>query len=403
MSFKFLRVAFKDVLLFARDRQALILLIAMPIILILILGIALGPVFSGAAEISKTQLVIVDKDRGEVSHALIDDVFKSPRLSKIIEVKNLDESQAKDLIRKGELTALLVIPSEFSSRIKSGLSSHLDVYADPNQPIRAGIVRGIVSSFANQVGGIQILVKTALGELVERRIVTPRDVPAVTPALIAVARSEAEKEFVAIREETAAASKRVNAFQYYAAGMGVMFLLFAAMAGAQSILRERESQTLARLFTTPTDKASILAGKLIGTFLISFVQFSLVIVFTSLVYQVHWGTSLPGIVMILAATVFAATGVAVFIAAISRTVATANVLQQFFVMSMALIGGSMFPILAMPDWVKTLSKVTVNGWAIATFTQLMTDSSYHVAVIPSLALLGYGLIFFVIGVWRLRF
>jgi ABC-2 type transport system permease protein len=403
MSFKFIRVAFKDVLLFTRDRQALMLLIAMPIILILILGIALGPVFSGVSEISKTQLAIVDKDRGQVSRALIDDVFGSPKLKEIIELKSFGESEAKDLVRKGELTVLLIIPSGFSFRIESGLSSHLDIYADPNQPIRAGIVRGIISSFANQVGGIQIMVKTALGELIDRRVVSPRDLPAVTPALIAAARAEAEKDLVAIKEETAAARKTVNAFQYYAAGMGVMFLLFAAMAGAQSILRERESQTLARLFTTPTDKASILAGKLIGTFLIAFLQFSLVIIFTSLVYRVHWGNSLLGIVMISVATVFAATGVAVFIAAISRTVATANVLEQFFVMSMSLIGGSMFPIMAMPPWIKTLSKATVNGWAMATYSQLMTDASYHVAVVPSLALLGYGLLFFVVGVWRLKF
>lgn len=70
---------------------------------------------------------------------------------------------------------------------------------------------------------------------------------------------------------------------------------------------------------------------------------------------------------------------------------------------MAVMGGSMIPVLSFPPLMQTVGKVTINYWAITGFRDLMLGKDIA-AVVPSIvALLAFAVVFMVLGVWRFRY
>jgi len=400
---KLLTVALKDVKITVRDREALLILLAMPFIIIAILGLALGETFSGSPRLSKYDVAVVDKDKGEIAQLFIDKTLKSDKLSKLLRVTKKPEDEARKLVSMGDLAAGVIIPKGFSEKIKRGEGGKLEVIGDPGQKIRAAIVEGITRSFARRVSAVTIGVKTPLNILVESKAISPLELPATTGLLTKEARSAVTKPFIRVQEETKAAERGLSAIQYYSAGMAVMFILFSAMFGAVSLIDERHNMTLARLLTTPSRNSSILGGKLVGVFFIGILQFSALVLATRLMFGVQWGNSLPGLVVLVVSTVLASTGMSIFIAAAAKTTKAAAAMSQVLIQGMAALGGSMVPLQAFPDWLKNISQFTINYWAMNGFTQLMDGKSFEVIILPSIILLSFCVIFLSLGIWRFRF
>ena len=400
---KLLTVALKDVKITVRDREALLILLAMPFIIIAILGLALGETFSGSPRLSKYDVAVVDKDKGEIAKLFIDKTLKSDDLSKLLKVTKKTEDEARKLVSMGDLAAGIIIPKGFSEKIKRGEGGKLEVIGDPGQKIRAAIVEGITRSFARRVSAVTIGVKTPLNILVESKAISPLELPATTGLLTKEARSAVTKPFIRVQEETKAAERGLSAIQYYSAGMAVMFILFSAMFGAVSLIDERHNMTLARLLTTPSRNSSILGGKLVGVFFIGILQFSALVLATRLMFGVQWGNSLPGLVVLVVSTVLASTGMSIFIAAAAKTTKAAAAMSQVLIQGMAALGGSMVPLQAFPDWLKNISQFTINYWAMNGFTQLMDGKSFEVIILPSIILLSFCVTFLSLGIWRFRF
>ncbi len=400
---KLMSVALKDTTVTLRDKKALLILIAMPFVLITILGFALGGVFSGSTSFSKIEVAVVDYDKDELSKSLVDDVLKSKDLAKLLVVRKMDEKKARRLISLGDLDSAVIIPENFSQTITRGEPSRIKVLGDPGHEIKAGIVRGIIQSFANYVSASQVEIKTAIGFLNESGAVSPQRVQHLTTMLIRASSEGKKKELIAVEEKNTAEEKRISSMQYYSAGMMVQFVLFGAMFGAFSILEERNNRTLSRLLSTPTGKLSILGGKLGGVYLIGAIQFFALIAATRLILGVYWGKSIAGIGILGAATILAVTGLTIFIAAITKSEKAADAFSMVLIMVMSALGGSWVPLQAFPVWFRQISKVTINGWAMQGFTRLMADAGLQVVLLPSLILVLIGTVLFAIGTWRFSY
>lgn len=400
---KLLSVAVKDTRILLRDRRAFIILLAMPFVIITILGLALGSLWSGDSGISKFNVAVVDHDHGSVSKSFIDDILRSKDMKKILNVRFVSEASAKHDVANGDLAAAIVIPADFSSKIKSGANADFTVLGDPGQEIRAGIIRSIADAFATNVSAIIIATKTPVTALAKAGAIPPIEINAFAQKLAADARQALNNPQVKMAKSTAAKDNEVTAIQYYSAGIGVMFILFGSMFGAFSLLDERRNMTLARLLSSPTSKLSILGGKLGGIFLIGMIQFLVLVAATRLVFGVNWGNSLTGIVALTASTVLAATGMAIFIASVAKTNKTAAAVSQIMIQGMAAIGGSMIPLMQFPSWMQNLSRFTVNYWGISGFRDLMLGKGLDAIVTPCLVLIGIAAFFMVIGVWRFKY
>lgn len=188
-------------------------------------------------------------------------------------------------------------------------------------------------------------------------------------------------------EELSTSQPPLSAMEYYAAGMGVMFLLFAGQLGLQSISSERRQQTLHRLLATPTSSFTFIFGKFLGILLIAFAQFLILALGTSLLFNVDWGNPLAALSVALAYSA-AVSGMAL---AVSAWVPNENVAigaWSISVQILSLLGGSMIPLMTFPDSMRTMAYFTPNYWALQGLLQTMQNGPFPWASVLILFALG---------------
>lgn len=401
---KLINIALKDVKIVFRDKMALLILLAMPFILMTIMGMALGGLFSKGPELSKIDVAVVNYDEGKVSEDFIEEILKGDELSKLLNVKEMDKKRAMNLVRIGDISSVIIIPPDFTSQIMKNKSTEMKVYGDPGQEIRASIVRSITNAYTNKVSSVMVGVRTgweSLTKLGKKTNLT--EIARYIPSMINEMIEKDVEDLVKIEEENTSQKESLSSMQYYAAGMSTMFVLFSAMFGADAIIKERDDKTLARLLSSPMKKHSVIGGKLLGIFIIGILQFTAYITATKLIFNVNWGRSIIGLVLLPISTVLATTGMTIFIASIAKTRNAIGGISQIFIQSMSALGGSMFPTSLLPPWLRFFSNFTINKWSMDGLLSLMSGGGVISISKSIIVLLAIALIFFILGIWKFSY
>jgi ABC-2 type transport system permease protein len=92
---------------------------------------------------------------------------------------------------------------------------------------------------------------------------------------------------------------------FYAAAIGVMFLLFTASGAAGSLLDEADSGTLERVLSSRVTMTTLLAGKLAFNTLLAFSQLVLMFLWAWAVFKLDFFDHIPGFVVMDICTAFA--------------------------------------------------------------------------------------------------
>jgi len=395
---RWLHIGVKDLRITVRDRAALGVLLAMPMLLIVILGSALGNL---AANIEKIPVAIVDHDAGRMGADVTEGFFEDEELKKLFLASRMrSEADARSAVERGDLAGALVVPEDFTRRINTGKPVKLVVFTDPGRQITGGVFRSVAEALSTHVSAASIAARTTAFYATKLPVSDPGFIGSVIGKAVQSATASGALDAVGFEETTAVRGKDVSMLSYYAGAMSVMFLTFGAMFGAFSLIRERDDWTLPRMLMTHATRADIVGGKAFGVLLIGLLQFAVLYGFTSML-GVAWGDPFA-LALVAVPTVLASTGMAIFIASIAKTVRSVSGIAQVMIQAMAALGGSFFPVAQFPTWLQPLHYLTVNGWAIDGFLATMRGGT-AVDILPNAgSLLLIGVVFLVVGAWRLR-
>jgi len=126
-------------------------------------------------------------------------------------------------------------------------------------------------------------------------------------------------------------------------------------------------------------------------------QVGILILASSVFFQVKWGDALGIIVLILAA-VFGATGWGMLITAFARTPAQVGSTGSAVMLIFGILGGSFINLEQMPSFLQTFSKITPNAWGLDGFTTLALGGTLKNLTEPVTALLIMGTVLFGVAV-----
>lgn len=157
---------------------------------------------------------------------------------------------------------------------------------------------------------------------------------------------------------------------FYAAAIGVMFLLFTASSAGGSLLEEAESGTLDRVLSSRVTMGTLLAGKLCYSSLLAFCQLVLMFLWAWAVFKLDFIPHLAGFVIMGVSTAFAVAAFGMLLASACRTRAQLGPLSTLVILIMSSVGGSMFPRFLMPQAMQKAGLLTINAWAIDGFTKI---------------------------------
>ncbi|GGM23858.1 putative transport permease YfiM [Paraliobacillus quinghaiensis] len=401
---KFFTIAFKDLKVRLSDKKGFISLLLMPIILTAILGSALSGMFADTVSMPHTELGIVLHDQNEITDQFVEEVLQGDILSESITLKKFSsQSDLKIDIENQTVDLGLVIPKGWGEGLQNGEEKDVMVFTDPSKQLQSSIVESITMSFIDRIASISTATQVFSQELAMIAPVTDQEINVreivgdVSNQLVAVADSEMN---VVTAEEDG--KTPISGMQYYAAAMGAMFVLFNATIGAKSIIQERNIETLARLMSSPVRLNSIIIGKFLGTFYVSFLQFSVFILATHYLLGVGWGSNLFQTLVIGLSYCIAVSGIAMIIAGLIVEEKTADTVGGIGVQIFALLGGSMIPIGAFPEKLQLVANIAPNKWFLDSLLEVMNGTTWGALVLPITVLLLIGVASLMIGSLRLR-
>jgi ABC-2 type transport system permease protein len=175
--------------------------------------------------------------------------------------------------------------------------------------------------------------------------------------------------------------KRGSLISFYAAGIGVMFLLFSSVASAGgALLDEAEAGTLERVLSTNMSMTGLLTGKWIFLTLTGMAQLTLMFVWGMLVFGLPLLSHLPGFFVMTIVTASAASALGLVLATLARTREQLSGFSTILVLTMSALGGSMFPRFLMSEGMQKVGLLTFNAWALDGYLKVF----WREAAIPQL-------------------
>ena len=406
---KLLLIGIKDLKIMFRDRAALILILLAPFLLTLGMGLVTGRFSGGGSGISDIPIVIVNLDKDSLGDALAG-VFNSEDLADLVEPTSSEDADAARLLVDGdEAAAAIIIPAGFMQSVipqnESAVSNQeikIEFYSNPSRPTSAGIIKAILEGFMARLDEMQLGGMTSVSQLIISGRISPQDANQVGEEMGARLRQTDagnvnEATAISLNASTSEGEAvEFDALSYFAPGMALMFLMYTVSYGGRSILAEKSQGTLPRLLVSPTDSMQVLGGKVFGIFLTGAAQILILIGASSLFFQLKWGDAFGVVVLVLAA-VFGATGWGMLITALARTPAQVGSVGSAVMLIFAMLGGSFIQLENLPAIVQTLGRITPNAWAMDGFTTLAFGGTLTTLSTPILALLTMGIVLFSIS------
>jgi len=406
---KLLLIGIKDLKLMFRDRAALTFMLLAPFLLTIGMGFVTGRFSGGSSGLSNIPVIIVNLDKQDLGDAL-EDLFSSEDLTDLMEpIASSDPEAARRSIDDNQASAAVIIPEGFTQSIIPAEGTMFDpnyvqpepvkieVYTNPSSPTSAGVVKAIVDEFISRVEEGRTSGMTSIVGLMLNGLLNPLNVENEASELFQHV-DESESSAITLRKNTKGADAvDFDMLSYFAPGMALMFLMYTVSYGGRSILAERSQGTLPRLMISPTHTTQVLGGKVLGIFFMGVAQVGILILASTLFFQVKWGDPLGVIVLILAA-VFGASGWGMLITAFARTPAQVGSTGSAIMLIFGIMGGSFINLEQMPAFIQTFSKITPNAWGLDGFTTLALGGTLKNLTEPITALLIMGTVLFAIAV-----
>ncbi len=299
-----------------RDRVTLSIAIFLPLVLLFLFG------YGVSLDVEDISLAVYDQDRSQVSSQLAEAFTASGyfRLNHQLEF----DSEVNEVLDSGRATAVLIIPPDFSSKIRMDRPVGVQVLIDGSFSATALIVSNYAMSIIERYS-----TNLAMNRITQQGYPVPERIQLVA------------------RVWYNAPMKSVN---YIVPGLfAVLLMAFPPMLTALSIVREKERGTIEQIYVSPITPALFILGKIVPYATIAFLEMLLILVVGTFWFHIPFRGNLSLLMGASLLYVLVTVGMGVFVSTITRTQLGAVLLSLVAtLMPSFLFSGFLFPIATMP-------------------------------------------------------
>ena len=375
-------MAMKDIRLLFRDRLSLFFIVLWP----LTMAVFFGAMFSGLSSGPESvPVALVDEDRTAASErfaARLED-------SELLAVERTSAEQGLDLLRQGRTAVLITLGPGFGAALDNPFvaTPRIDMAVDPTQMAVAGMIRGLLLETAgeelsalitdpdriaalnatNRLGIEALPPSAARDEFLTFLDLTPRITSLIEELGIggsttAAARGGAPLDIV----QSTIEAERIGPANAYSASFP-QAMIWALIGGSASfslsLTVERSRGTLLRLLVSPTTVRQVLASKALAAVATSVATTSSLIALGITAFGVA-PASYPLLAVAILCGAVCFSGLTMAFSVLGSTEGGTAGVSWGVMLPMSLLGGVMFPLFLMPQWMQVLSNVSPMKWAL---------------------------------------
>lgn len=393
-----------------RDRAALMLSFAVPVVFFSIFAAIFA---NRSSRTPRVTMAIADEDHSDRSRRFVE-ALKGEAALRLVEVdketRPFDAKSAQAYVRVGDAPVAVVIPKGFgTSKVTFGPGGEatrprFKVFSDSSDPVAGHLANGLLQKTIMTAtpdmmmsGGIEAVDRYSGGLTPQQRKTLQSNTKVFQEwsGMAGAPRnagSIVDLEIVDVLGET----KQAPMVAFYAAGIGVMFMLFTASNAGGALLEEHESGTLDRILATRVSLPILLTGKLVYLWTLGVVQLIVMFVWGALAFKLELVKHLAGFAIMTLATALACSAFGLLLASVARTRAQLGAISTLTVLTLSALGGSMVPRFLMPESMQRAGLALFNTWAIEGFTRVFwREEPLQRLAVPVLVLAGCAIVFFV--------
>ena len=342
--------------------------LALPLCLTAIIGLAFGSGGEDDNQLGRIKFALVDQDDSVISQFLRG-VAGQGNAAKYLDPVFLERDEALRQLNDSKLSAMLVIPTNFTSNYLTGRKVELELVKNPAEQIHPAVleellgvvVTGMNALSLNFLSEFPALQRMANGEADSHEIAMLIDSSGgkfkalrqyLYPPLVGLKNDDKKEDASSASTPPADAKKEIkkadssaapansppkfNLFGYLLAGMTAMFLLMLASQGMADLHRELSHRTFERYHTVRERVLPFVAGKALFTAVIVATGAVILLGGGSLLFHFRWPRPFELTVLTLAYVCFA-TGLMAVLVALAPNERYGNALNNMVSMIFGLV------------------------------------------------------------------
>lgn len=417
---KTLSIAWKDMQILFKDYGTLLYLFLLPMVFVLMFSLlSSGAQREASAADRLIELPVVNLDPGgEAAQTFIDNLNQAGGIQTVL----YEEAEARALLEGKEINALLTIPADFTAGMAAGRMVTLRLVSlDPNDTGTQSALL-VIDGVARDMS-LQTQIIASLEQMGDMLAAAPAEAQVfTTERIVAQAQSQFERAktspLVAVTQKLPKALRQRKEEGFIAGldltvtapGLTVLFAFLTAQTTAQSIYEEKKRGSFRRLLAAPMSKATLLAGKMLPNFLTALIQIVVIFAVGALVFpllglgRLTLGNDPLALVLVSMLVALCSTALGVLIAALARTEGQVGGLSTLILWLTGIVGGAVVPLFLLHETLAKIGQVVPQYWAVRAYRDLLVSGLGLADVTIRMAvLLGFGLLFLAVGVWRFDF
>jgi ABC-2 type transport system permease protein len=317
-------IARKELFHIYRDWRSLGLVILMPVLLMLLFGYAVS------LDVKKVPMAVLDRDKSQESLSFIHRFSASSYFH--LRFFAQDEKEVKRLIDRGKVKMGLVLPWDFSKKIKAGRKATVQVLLDGSDSNTANIILTYVQGVARDYNLEKTFLK--IEQLGGQRLHPPIE----------------GRPRIWFNEE-------LESKNYFIPGLvAVIMSIIGVLLTGQVIVREWEQGTMELLISTPVRKEELIVGKLFPYFFLGLLDLSLAVLMGKWVFEVPFRGSITLLFLLSCIYIIVALALGMTISTVAKTQILANQMAMVIgFLPTFLLSGFTFVIANMPFWLQLIT------------------------------------------------
>lgn len=340
---QFLSFVRKEFIHIFRDSRSLLILLAMPLVMVVLLGDVIKN------EVTDIRVAVIDQSHDIYTSQITERFAANKYFTYMGEVQT--EADAETLFRKGDIDLVVVFGSEFANRILHSQDATIQILSDGSEPnqgsVRVAYAQQVIASFQK--------------ELLQQNFSRPR------------VGEEAGSFNIKVNSRMLFNPQQRSEVNFVPGVVGLIMLLICCMMTSIAIVREREMGTMEILLASPLPAIYIVLAKLVPYMVISLFNLATILCITNFMMDVPMVGSLATYLLTSFIYIFTSLMLGLLISTCVSTQLAAMLISLLLIVPAIYLSGMVFPIESMPAPAQVVSNIVPTKWFISASRKIMIE------------------------------
>lgn len=340
---QFLSFVRKEFIHIFRDSRSLLILLAMPLVMVVLLGDVIKN------EVTDIRVAVIDQSHDIYTSQITERFAANKYFTYMGEVQT--EADAETLFRKGDIDLVVVFGSEFANRILHSQDATIQILSDGSEPnqgsVRVAYAQQVIASFQK--------------ELLQQNFSRPR------------VGEEAGSFNIKVNSRMLFNPQQRSEVNFVPGVVGLIMLLICCMMTSIAIVREREMGTMEILLASPLPAIYIVLAKLVPYIVISLFNLATILCITNFMMDVPMVGSLATYLLTSFIYIFTSLMLGLLISTCVSTQLAAMLISLLLIVPAIYLSGMVFPIESMPAPAQVVSNIVPTKWFISASRKIMIE------------------------------